>query len=548
MSYVSFRRFLTAIAGQGQRAASILVLGALTGLSLGAPAVAQSCPERDEERLSRQIENPDIGEVLVEAQDLFAVEQFREAISLLNEGFEERTISDYGRGLLFQLRGSARYSLEPSDVQGAISDFEQSIQVGAQLRSECLSILYNIGSLYLGEGDYGTAIRLLEQWISDGGEATIGVHRNLMGAYAESGDLSNALRHGELAYDKATERPRPRWIYDALDNLYTRLNRPSDRLRLLTEMVSVYPREKIIWQRLAQLYGQLYGNRDQGRRAFEIYQIMYLNGMLSTENEIVQLSQYYSQQEIPYRGALILQKEMNAGRVARSVRRLDQLGQYWKQAREYDRALGPLSEAAERAGGGRRYLSIAESLKQQVRLDEAQEYFERAFEEGGLEDPDYATSLYGNTVYERGCLMDALEIYDGLQESESRRFRDEAADWRRFILGELAVNENRRTFEERVRRETLEFACRRVDPIVAQSILDRGEDLSVLDPALAGVDCTALLDDPTAYFEVNPALSFGQSDGDETDETSNAEDEEPQVACTIDDETAYRELRASGSG
>ena len=111
----------------------------------------------------------------------------------------------------------------------------------------------------------------------------------------------------------------PRKGYFDLANLiYSELNDNNKRTPLLERMVNYWPNEKSYWTQLSGAYSVMGQDRD----AFSVLEVAYRAGLIKTENELLTLIQYYSFFDNPYRGALLLEREMNAGNIKRVQKNL----------------------------------------------------------------------------------------------------------------------------------------------------------------------------------------------------------------------------------
>ncbi len=78
---------------------------------------------------------------------------------------------------------------------------------------------------------------------------------------------------------------------------------------------------------------------------------------------------------------------------------LELLGNSWIAAREYEKSIEPLQQAAELAEDGRLYLRLGQVRVQREDWKEATGLIQKAIEKGGLEDPGKAHLLLGISYY-----------------------------------------------------------------------------------------------------------------------------------------------------
>jgi tetratricopeptide (TPR) repeat protein len=466
-----------------------MVAAALAALTMSATIAADASAQRasgsnrqqreEEENAANRVFSPDIGEIVVAANEKLIVEpaDYRGAMADLDRAMASRGISPYELGVVLFMRGGVKYQLE--DIPGALADWNRALNEGELNQTERLSIMYNVGQLYLAEGNYREAVNRLEEWLRLGGVANDGVHLNLVAAYVELGELRSALGHARQAYEKAS--PRAKRHYDTLDYLYGELDMPAERAAILSEAVAILPQERRYWLAIAQLHAA--AGREQ--RSFEINKIMYLNGMLTTESEIMRVVDYYSYYEVPYRGARILEREMNAGRVERTQRNYEKLARLYRQSNEFDRAIPALESAARMAPDGELFQTLGEAYYAEARLSEAVGALTQAINKGGLDRTGDVWIVIGNARYENGDREGAIDAF-----TQGERFassRETAREWRQFVEGEIAAARNRRQFEVDVQKEEIRVSCRRQ----LADIIIWNETSSA--PGYDGPDCPAVV-------------------------------------------------------
>ena len=463
------------------RMAVVLVAALSVGAFLATSAEAQraSRDEEEEEGNSNRTFSPDIGEIVVAAQEKMSAEpsDIAGAMADLNRALTDEDPSPYELGVILMIRGGLKYQ-EYDDAQGALSDWNRALTEGDLGQSERLGLMYNVGQVYLAEGNYREAVNRIEDWLRQGGTPNDKVHLNLVAAYNELGELDNALRHALAAFDLAD--PREKKHYDALVYLYGELNRPADKARVLSEEVVLFPEEKGIWTAIAQLHAE--AGREQ--KAFEIYKIMYLNGMLTSESEIMRVVDYYSYYEVPYRGARILEKELNAGRVERNQKNLEKLARLYRQANEFDKAIPPLEGAARMSPDGELFQTLGEAYYAEGRLQEAEDALLEAINKGGLDSPGDVWVVVGNARYERDELDSAIEAFE-----EAEKFpesRETAVDWADFVEREIGIAREQEEFKLNTQKGAYVVSCKRqiADIVLYRSNWQEG------DP-----DCLAIVND-----------------------------------------------------
>ena len=108
---------------------------------------------------------------------------------------------------------------------------------------------------------------------------------------------------------------------------------------ILENIIIKYPTKKNYWIQLAGIYQRL-GNDN---RALAIYELAYLKNFLKKE-EIIQLCKNYLYFEMPYKAAIVLEKEMAIGKIDTSLKMLNMLVDGWILAQENEKAESVFNE------------------------------------------------------------------------------------------------------------------------------------------------------------------------------------------------------------
>lgn len=410
------------------RAGAALFAAAALALALAAPADAQRNRGGDDQDNVNRTLSADVGESVQRALEQQDAEQFTASIQTLTP-LLNRDLTPYERQIVLQLRGNANFNADR--LSAAIQDFLGALGTGTMLPEEALTLRINVGQLYMATDNISAGIQQFEIAIRDGAELTPRLARMLSQAYAQADRWAEGLRYAQQYYNATPGREKTTGDFSLMLAYYNRLSRPIDELRVVREMINFFPGQRNAWQNLVSLMARTGREED----AFEANKLMYLNGLFEESDELERLAQYYSFYENPYRGASILAREINAGRVERNLENLELLANMWRQAAEFDNALPVLEQVYNLTNRGNDALKLAEAHYELNNLQDAARWFETALNRGGLDEPGDAWTLLGNVRYELDNRQGALEAFgQGARFPESRRT---ASDWIRFVNGQI---------------------------------------------------------------------------------------------------------------
>lgn len=428
-----------------------VLIAALT-ITLLAPAEAQRRRDSDEEQVEGRVLSTRVGEVMLEANEANDVENYALVQRLMNElvGTE---LTPYERSIVLRYRGNARFQLD--NTSGAIQDFLAAINTGALVTDEIIALRTNIAQLYIVSEQFDEGIRQFELAIEAGAELTPNLAKLLASAYVQAASeaspaqarryYESGVRYAELFYRQEPNKTESE--FNLMQFYYLELGRTSDELRVVRDALDAFPGSRRSWQNLVAIFARLGREAD----AFEANKLMYLNGLFEEEEEIIRLTQYYGFYENPYRGASILEREMNAGRVAVNQSNLQSLQNMWRQAAEYDRAIPVLERLSNLLGDGETALRLAEAHFQLNDLPAAEAALETALARGGLSNTGQAWELLGNIRYDQDDVSGALQAFR--RASEFRSTRRTSNSWISFINTQAELARTRVCQRERVQVE-----------------------------------------------------------------------------------------------
>ena len=452
------------------------VLAAVLMLLLAGAVVAQD-DEGEDEQESVPTLDPRVAQDLLEAYESLENEEYETALEQLNKLLDRRgdSMKPFDKASVLQIRGTAHVNLENLDQ--ALDDFSAALELDALPSDQQNRLRFNLAQIYFVNERYRESIRLFEQWMQADVKVTDTAYFMLGAAHYNLDEYQEALEAIRSAIDVSSE-PQKRY-YDLLNAIYSELGNIPERTRLLETMVELWPGSLSYWRQLSSLYNE------QGDRlkAFAALEAAYLNDLIESESDIVMLAQYYSTFENPHRGAKLLEREMEAGRVERNVDNLELLSQLWSQAREHAKAIPVLREAAQMSDEGELSFRLGQALLADEKNEQAEQAFERALDKGGLDEDKRAQAwmLLGNARFnqaepgDREQREDADEAFARATQFASTR--RQASDWRNYIRA-INQTEARQAALEQEQSETLATAAQERLRTACRAQQLAGSDLS----------------------------------------------------------------------
>lgn len=412
---------------------------ALCAAPTGAMAQAAQC---EEENGPSKTLSTAVARVLQEVFTQMQAEEYQPALVALNELIANRggTMPAYDAATTYELRGSVKASLE--DFPGALADFQRALNLNALPQTRNNQLRYFIAQLQFQEERYQAAITGLNQWIQSARTCGQNVDPNayylLAAAYTQitPPNYRSALDPARRAIEATKAQGEPRKAhYDLLNLVYSELGDNTNRPILLEEMINLWPGTKGYWTQLSGAYSQT----GKDREAFSVLEVAYRAGLLTSESELLTLIQYYSFFDNPYRGAVMLDREMSAGNIDRDQDNLILLSQLWSQSREHKRSIPILREAASGASNGELYYRLGQVLLADEQYSASQRALENAVNRGGMDRSDTGDAwlLLGTARFNQAGPEDtaiwasARQAFVNAQRYENVRGR--ASQWVSYI-------------------------------------------------------------------------------------------------------------------
>jgi len=310
---------------------------------------------------------------------------------------------------------------------------DRAIKAGGLNEQEISQFKFQIAQSYMAEDQWKEGAAALEEWFKIEQSPNSAAYYLLGAAYYRLEDFDHALPNAKRAVE-LMEKPQKNWI-ELLLALYIQRERYQDCVPLLKQLIELDPDKKTYWVQLSGVYSQLEDYASAGA----VMQLAYGAGVLNkdSDSEIRRLADLLLFNGIPYRCGQVLEASIEHKTVNVDEKLYDKLGNCWVAAGELDKALPPLTHAAELATTGESFVRLAEVHVQRADWPAAQAALERGLGKGQLKDTANAQLLMGIALYSQHKLADARPWFERAQVSE--RYRQTAKSYLQLIATQLDV-------------------------------------------------------------------------------------------------------------
>ena len=291
-----------------------------------------------------------------------------------------RVRGDYQRALVAQALAQVEWSR--SNYDAALEYFELSVELDSLPDKTHFSLMYQIAQLYYMNERFDEALDRLALWMCKVPPEKITDLSYILQAsiYAQKEDWKNVIP----AIDNAvsiSEDPQEPWYQLKLASHFE-LEQFPKAAQTLEVMIQSWPDKKEYWIQLSQIYYKL----KMEDEALSVLALAYRRDMLDKQTDIMYLSSLYSNADVPYKAANVLQTGIEAGIVTETMRHWAIVADAWFAAEEMENALAAYKLAGKISDDGEIDLRRAYILVDMERWDEASLAINAALDKGGFNE------------------------------------------------------------------------------------------------------------------------------------------------------------------
>ena len=362
-------------------------------------------------------------EEITAVQDLIETSELEPAeaqIALLREA---KSRNPYEIALLFQTEAAVHIERDRYDLAAAA--LEASLATGGLPKASHIGVLMNIGQLYLVLDRHTKALEYLELWDSLSTLQDPFGKMMLASAYAETGRADIAIATAEDAIAMAQE-PQEAW-FEFLMGQYYKLENFENAERVLSELVVRFPDTERHWTTLGSVYVEL----EQPKAALAVLEDAYAHGRMTQDFAIRTLAGLYLREDIPFKAAVLLDRELKNGRLEPDVNTMRLVASAWIEAREVNRALPPLKDAAEKAEDGELSYFLGQKLYEMEDWAAAANALQSALQKGKLASEGHVHLLLGLAYLQDDRLERSARAFRAATRHDA--VKTDAENWLTFI-------------------------------------------------------------------------------------------------------------------
>jgi len=397
-------------------------------------------------------------ESLTEIQELVEAENYPpalEKIKTLQSG--KKKMSPYEAAQIWNITAYTYYLME--DYPRAIDAYQNVLRQPDLPAALQQSTLKTVAQLHFTVEDYEKALEVINQLIAVIPEPSADILMLKGQAYFQMGKFEDALEPIKSAiamYREQNRVPRENWLL-LLRVIYWEMKDFDNMLIILQELVQEYPKDTYVLT-LAGVYSELGDTKKQ----LALTEALYEKGYIDGSKHGVNLANLYLLHGIPYKAAVILEKEMEAGNIKTDVRNLRLLSQSWYSARNDRKSIPPLVKAATMSEDGELYMRLTQSYLNLEMWSEAADAAKKGIAVGNVKRKDTANIMYGMALFNQRKLEQARRAF--IAAGKDKRSKRASRQWIKYVDSEI------------LRRDTLEQKLPDLKPRDVDEILKANAD------------------------------------------------------------------------
>lgn len=336
--------------------------------------------------------------VLSEAIELLGMENYAGAGQKIGTLNLEK-LSPYERSKTEQILFQIAYSQEK--YPEARDHLKKAIDAGGLNEQEVSDARYQSAQLFIQEEKWKEGAAALEEWLKTATKPNSAAYYLLAAAYYQMDDYDRALPHAKKAVELA-EKPQENW-YSMLSALYLQKDQYKDAIPVLEQLVALAPSKKQYWMQLSSVYGQL----ENYPKALAVMQVAYSAGLVTDDQEVRRLADLLMFNDVPYRCGQVLESAIEKKTVKIDDKLYEKLANCWIASGELEKAIAPLTSAAEVSASGDLFVRLGEVQMQRENWTAMQAALQKGIDKGQLKDAPNAQLLMGISLYNQKKCGDA---------------------------------------------------------------------------------------------------------------------------------------------
>ena len=370
-------------------------------------------------------------EDLTEIQELVEAKDYASAQRLIDElKSSKKSLSPYELAQIWNITAYSYYLQER--FSEAIKAYDNVLAQPDLPEGLMLSTLKTKAQLQFTQEDYEAALKTIRQLmavITEPSADVLMLEGQALFQLARYDEALKPIRSAVEMYRDQGRIPKENWLL-LLRVIYFEQQDYDSMIGVVKELIVYYPKDTYILT-LAGIYSELGDTKKQ----LALTEVLYEKGLLTSASHVTNLANLYLLHGLPYKAAVLLEKEMAEEIVKSNDRNLRLLSQAWYQAREDQKAIPPLERAARLSNDGSLYVRLGQAHINLEQWAEASAALQQALKMGGLKRNDQANIMLGMALFNQKRLEQARRAFT--KAASDNRSKRAATQWIAYVDSEI---------------------------------------------------------------------------------------------------------------
>jgi len=356
------------------------------------------------------------------AQELIAADNYSHAETQLVALLSKVKDKSYEMAVVQQTLGYLYSSQE--NYKKAAEYFQSALDLGALPDKVSHNLRYNLAQLLLADEQYKKGIAMLEIWLKADTSPPNSAYVLLASAHYRLKEFKQVIKHISTAI-KNDETATESW-YQLLLSAHLELKQYKSAITVLETLITLYPYQKNYWDQLTALYLQQ-------KKDFTALAVRMLSQRLELGNSktLISLADMYRYLHIPYKSAQLLHDAIEKGVIPADFDNLTRLADSWLAARESEKAVTALQQAAELDDSGESDFKQGRVLIGLELWQQAVQPLKQGLQKLSGDKKGTASLLLGMAYFYLDDLASAKKMFTQAVDYENER--NQAGQWLRHI-------------------------------------------------------------------------------------------------------------------
>ncbi len=351
----------------------LIVSVVLIQLPIAAEVSAASAEKSEKPERKTQLVGPAVGKKVGKAFELYSADDIPGALVLLLD-IEANKV--YDRAYVDRFI-AVMYATLGNEEAKAIEYLKAAVKPDVLNEADHGGSIKLLADLQMQTKAYEEALVNYKAWMDFTGESDGDTWTKIANAYYALKQLDKMIVPADNAIaaygDKQNKNP-----YILKLTSYYETKKYQDAVKTLETVIQIFPEDKTWWTQLGMFYLLV----EDYKKGLETLDLAYKQGYLVKESEIKTLASLYSQNGVPYKAALLLEKHIDSGLVKRDDKNLSSLANAWHAAQHIDKAAKYYGELAKMTNLAKHYSKQGMLLKQSEQFKPAIVALNKALELG----------------------------------------------------------------------------------------------------------------------------------------------------------------------